>query len=81
MAPINAGTLKVVCNRKQCPDNTSECAGQRRDNDEGIKPALEINDQQKINQRNGHQQSNAQAEIAVVHCFRLTAKNDGIAAR
>ncbi len=52
IAPINAGTLKVVMRQKQRPDHAGQRAGQRGDDDERIEPALEVDHQQQINQHN-----------------------------
>ena len=54
IAPINAGTLNVVWQQKQRPDDARQRAGQRGDDDERIEPALEIHHEQQINQHDGH---------------------------
>ena len=38
----------------QSPDDAGHGAGQRGDDDERVEPALEVDDEQQINQRDGH---------------------------
>ena len=45
----------------QRPDHAGERARQRRNDDERIKPTLEVHDQQQIDQRNGHHQADGSA--------------------
>ena len=81
MAPIKAGTLKVVCVKNRSPDNARQRAGQGGDDDERIKPALEIDHEQKINQHNRADQTDAQADITGTHGFGLAAHDNAAAAR
>ena len=81
IAPISAGTLTVVSVRCKRPDHAGQRAGQRGDDDERIEPALEIDDQQQVDQHDGHDQPDAQAGEAGVHRLRLAAQHDEAAAR
>ena len=59
--------------QKQHPQNARERAGQRRDDNEGISPRLEINDHQEINERRGENETEAQFAERAVHAFNLAA--------
>ena len=62
--------------QKQHPQNARERAGQRRDDDEGISPRLEINDHQEINEHCGEDEAEAQLAEGAVHAFNLAAHVD-----
>ena len=69
IAPVNAGTDKVVRGDKQHPDDAGERRRQRRDDDERIEPGLEVDDDQQINQHDRERDADeqlAKAEVMVV---------------
>ena len=51
IAPISEGTLKVLCVRKRDRTDAGEGAGQCRDDDERIFPALEVYDHEQVNEQ------------------------------
>ena len=50
MAPVSDGTLSVVCDQEQEPDDPGQRRRQRRDDDERIEPRLEVHDDQQVDQ-------------------------------
>ena len=60
MAPVIAGTLKVVPREEQHPADAGQGRRQRRDDDEGVDPGLEIDDNQQIHHDNRHHEAHAQ---------------------
>ena len=51
MAPVNAGTLKVVPVTNSIQTMPARAAGKRGDDDEGVEPGLEIDHDQQIHQQ------------------------------
>ena len=58
---------------QQHPEDAGQRAGQRRDDDEGIEPGLEIDDDQQIDQDDGDGHARAQAGERGVHGGHLPA--------
>ncbi len=76
IAPIIDSHVEGGVRQKQHPQNARERAGQRRDDDEGISPRLEINDHQEINEHCGEDEAEAQLAERAVHAFNLAAHVD-----
>ena len=62
--------------REEHPHDPSECSGQRGNDHKGIRPRLEVNDNQKINQHNGPQEAKQQATERGIHCLHLPTHGD-----
>ena len=65
----------------ESPDHARQGAGQRRDDDERVEPALEIDDQQQVDERDRQPQPDAEAGETGVHRIRLPAQHDEAAPR
>src|SRR5208337_494153 len=63
------------------PTDPRQRAGQGRDDDEGIQPGLEIDDDEQIGKNDGADQSNAEAHERGVHGLDLAADEYAAAAR
>ena len=60
IAPVSAGTLSVVCDEEQHPDDAGERGRQRRDDDERIEPGLEVHDDQQVDEHDRERQAGEQ---------------------
>src|SRR6185295_3213999 len=67
--------------QEQCPCDARQRAGQGRNDDEGIEPGLEIDDDQQIDQHDRAEQSEDQFEIGVPHQLGLAVDLNLSAAR
>ncbi len=70
-APVSAGTLKRSVRQEQHPKNSCQGSRQRRNNDERIKPGLEVDHDQQIYKHDRHHQSNEQALVRRSHGLNL----------
>ena len=73
MAPISAGTLSVVWVRKSNEHDAGERRGQRRDDDERVQPGLEVDHDQHVDQHDGEDKADEQAEVGAAHGLHLAA--------
>ena len=67
------GNADVGPGDEQHPDDARQRAGQRRDDDEGIEPALEVHHDQSVDQDDGEQQAEDQPHEGAVHGLNLAA--------
>ena len=81
IAPINAGTLKVVCVKNNPQTTPASAPGSAVMMMNGIEPALKIHHEQEINQNDRHGQAEAEADVARPHGFGLAAHDDVAALR
>ena len=61
--------------------DAGERRGQRGDDDERIEPGLEVDDDQQIDQHDGEDQADEQADVGAAHGLDLAAHVDEAAAR
>ena len=64
---------------EQSPHDAGEGAGQRHQNDERVRPALEIHDQKEVNQQRADDQSESHAGERRIHAVHLAAHEDVVA--
>ncbi len=76
MAPVSAGTLSRVLVRKQKPDDAGQRRRQRRDDEEGIEPGLEVDHDEQVDQQDGKRQSGEQADVGLLHGLALPAQDE-----
>ena len=67
--------------QEQEPGNAGQRRRQRRNNQEWIKPGLEVHDDQEVHQQNGECQPTQQADIGLPHGLTLAAQNEVRTAR
>ena len=65
----------------ESPNDPCQGTGQRGENDERVKPALKVDDQEQIDQRNRHDQAEGQPQKAGSHSLSLAAQHDRTAMR
>ena len=65
----------------QPPSGSGKRAGERGEDDEGIEPALEIDHEQQVDERDGHHEPDTEADEARAHRLRLAPQNDRAALR
>src|SRR5207247_10553093 len=63
------------------PHDAAEPGGQRGDDDERIEPGLEVDDQEQIDEQDGEDQAEAQANEGGVHALDLAAHGDRVTGR
>ncbi len=66
MAPVRAGTLSVVPVMQQHPGNAGHGGGQCGDDDEGIGPGLEVDDDQQVHQHDRADHADRQPRVGGV---------------
>ena len=67
--------------QQQDPADAGQRSRQRRDDDEGIEPRLEVHHDQEVDQHDRHQQSDAEADERAAHGLDLAAHDELRAAR
>ena len=80
IAPIRAGTLKVVCVRNNIQTIPAKAPGIHQDY-ERIRPRLEIDGHQKVDQNYGEDDAQAQPVKRRVHRLHLSSDLDACSAR
>ena len=80
MAPISAGTRERGAGEEEEEHDAGERRGQRGDDDEGIEPGLEVDDDQQVDEHDGEEQAEEQTDVGAVHRLDLTAHADEVAA-
>ena len=80
-APVSDGTFNVVCVSNRNQQIPASAPGKRRNDDERIKPRLEIHHDQQIHQHNRASQPHAPAQRRTIHGRDLPAHDYVSAAR
>src|SRR6185437_8017744 len=60
--------------------NAGDGCGQRRDDDEGVEPRLEVDDYEQVDEHDGEDQAKEQTDVGAVHRLDLAAHVDEVAA-
>ena len=76
MAPVKAGTLTVVCVRKQHPNDAGQCRRQSCDDDQRIEHGLEIDDDQHVDQHDRADQSDQESFERQPHRLYLSLQGE-----
>jgi DNA-binding beta-propeller fold protein YncE len=76
MAPMSAGTLRVVCVIKQEPGDPGEGRGQRGNHDERIQPGLKVDYDQQVYKYDRERQTTQKTDVGCSHRLNLPADND-----
>ncbi len=81
MAPISAGTERVVWVQKEEENDAGERRGKGGDDDEGIKPGLEVNHDEQVDENDGKAETGEEAEVGATHGLNLAEDAQEAAAR
>ena len=81
MAPVSAGTDSVVPVMNSIQTMPASAAGQRGDDDEGIEPGLEVDDDDEIDEHDCAREPEIELAISAGHGLNLAAQHDIGAAR
>ncbi len=73
------GTESVVRVRNRKSTMPADGRGKRRDDDEGIEPGLEVDDDQQVDEQDGEREAEEQADVGAVHRLDLAAHVDEVA--
>ena len=76
MAPVERRHGQRGMRREQHPDDAGERRRKGRDDDEGITPGLEIDDDEEVDQHDGADQSEQQTLVGALHGLGLTYHRD-----
>ena len=81
MAPMRAGTLNVVWVTNSIHTMPQNPRRQRRDDDERIEPRLEVDDHEQVDEQDGEDEAEAEADEGRVHALDLPAHRDRVTGR
>ena len=81
MAPVSAGTLRVVPVTSSIQAMPASAAGKRGDDDERVRPGLEVDDDQQIHQHDRADEADRKPGVRLQHGLDLAAQQDSRAAR
>ena len=71
IAPISAGTLRVVLREEEHPGDAGERARQRHEDDEGVEPRLEVDHHEQVDEEHREHDAGGQAAEARLHALHL----------